>query len=274
MTDIKLYGYSTSPFVRKVGCCLYYKKLPFEFVPVNPMDPRAIAFTGQTQVPVLQIDDEWRTDSTPLAEWLDELFPEKTLFGQSQQDKEEILALDDWVTNSLILSSFRTVYDTPMPMTGRLRQTAWRLAAIVSSQTPLADEVRNAWPEILQTAPFIKHMMCHVDTSESVKEMRDRIGMELIQHLQGGPFFGGRKEPSLVDFAIFPQLVFGYMVGYDDKLAVAQVPELREWIERIAQYLPENSILVPDFMIINPLVQDSEAQAGRSAQSALAWGGS
>jgi glutathione S-transferase len=274
LTDIKLYGYSTSPFVRKVGCCLYYKKLPFEFVPVNPMDPRAIAFTGQTQVPVLQIDDEWRTDSTPLAEWLDELFPEKPLFGQSQQDKEEILALDDWVTNSLILSSFRTVYDTPMPMTGRLRQTAWRLAAIVSSQTPLADEVRNAWPEILQTAPFIKHMMCHVDTSESVKEMRDRIGMELIQHLQGGPFFGGRTEPSLVDFAIFPQLVFGYMVGYDDKLAVAQVPELREWIERIAQYLPENSILVPDFMIINPLVQDSEAQAGRSAQSALAWGGS
>jgi glutathione S-transferase len=272
VANIKLYGYSTSPYVRKVGCCLYYKNLPFEFIPVNPMDPRAIAFTGQTQVPVLQIDDEWRTDSTPLAEWLDELFPVKPLFGQSQQDKEEILALDDWVTNSLILSSFRTVYDAPM--SGRLRQTAWRLAAIVSSQTPLADEVRNAWPEILQTAPFIKHMMCHVDISESVKEMRDRIGMELIQHLQGGPFFGGRTEPSLVDFAIFPQLVFGYMVGYDDKLAVAQVPELREWIGRIAQYLPANSILVPDFMLINPLVQDSEAQAARSAQSALAWGGS
>ena len=274
MTDIKLYGYSTSPFVRKVGCCLYYKKLPFEFVPVNPMDPRAITFTGQTQVPVLQIGDEWRIDSTALAEWLDELFPDKPLFGQSQQDKEKILVLDDWVTNSLILSSFRAVYDTPVPMTGKLRQIAWRFAAIVSSQTPLADEVRNAWPEILQTAPFIKHMMCHVDTSESVQEMRNRIGMELIQHLQAGPFFGGRTEPSLVDFAIFPQLVFGYMVGCDDKLAVAEVPELREWIERIAQYLPKNSILVPDFMLINSLVQDSEAQAARSAQSAIAWGGS
>ena len=262
MADIKLYGYSTSPYVRKVGCCLYYKKLAFEFVPVNPTNPTEIAFTHQTQVPVLQIGDEWRTDSTPLAQWLDELFPEEPLFGQSQQDKEEILALDDWVTNSLILSSFRTVHDAPM--TARLRQTAWRLAAIVSSQTPLADEVRNAWPHILQTAPFIKHMMCNVDTSESVKEMRDRIGMELIQHLQGGPFFGGRTVPSLVDFAIFPQLVFGYMVGYEDKLAVAQVPELRDWVESIAQYLPKNSILVPDFMIINPLVQDSEEQAARS----------
>lgn len=41
-----------------MGCCLYYKNLPFEFVPVNPMDAREIAFTRQTQVPVLQIGDE------------------------------------------------------------------------------------------------------------------------------------------------------------------------------------------------------------------------
>ena len=46
MSDIKLYGYSTSPYVRKVGCYLYYKGLPFEFVPVNPLDHEALAFTG------------------------------------------------------------------------------------------------------------------------------------------------------------------------------------------------------------------------------------
>ena len=78
MAKIRLYGYSTSPFVRKLGCCLYYKQLPFEFVPVDPTNPEQIAFTGQTQVPVLQIDDEWRNDSTPLALWLDELFPAAT----------------------------------------------------------------------------------------------------------------------------------------------------------------------------------------------------
>lgn len=251
--DIKLYGYSTSPYVRKVGCCLYYKNLPFEFVPVNPLDAREIAFTRQTQVPVLQIDDEWRTDSTPLALWLDELFPEKPLFGQSQQDKEDILALDDWVTNSLILSGFRTVHEAPM--SAKLRANAWRLASIVSSQTPIPDEVRNAWPELLKVSPFIKHMMCNVDTSESVKEMRDRVGMELIGHLKGGTFYGGRAEPSLVDLAIFPQVVFTYMVGAEQDLMIALVPEMKDWLQRMTQYLPENPILVLDYMIVNPIAQ-------------------
>ena len=111
MINIKLYGYSTSPYVRKVGCCLYYKDLPFEFIPVNPIDSKEIGFTGQTQVPVLQIGDEWRTDSTPLAIWLDELFPEKPLFGNTGQERESILALDSWVTDSLILGGFRSVYE-------------------------------------------------------------------------------------------------------------------------------------------------------------------
>ncbi len=253
MADIKLYGYSTSPFVRKLGCCLYYKKLPFEFVPVNPSDPREIAFSGQTQVPVLAIDGEWRTDSTPLTLWLDELFPERPLFGRSERERDDILELDEWVTHSLILSAFRTAHESPM--NARFRSHAWRLAAIVHSQTPISDELRNAWPDLLQTAPFIKHMMRDVDRSEKLSEMRARVGLQLIENLQNGPFFGGHSEPSLADFAIFPQLVFSFMVGIEDEVMVAQVPELRTWLETLREYLPDNPILVPDYMIVNPVSQ-------------------
>jgi len=79
------------------------------------------------------------------------------------------------------------------------------------------------------------------------------VGLELFQHFRGGPFFGGRAEPSLLDCAIFPQLVFAYMVGIEDDLVIAKVPELRAWLERMTQCLPDNPLLVPDFMIINPL---------------------
>lgn len=253
MNDIKLYGYSTSPYVRKVGCCLYYKKIPFEFVPVNPVDPSEIAFTGQTQVPVLQIDDEWRTDSTPLALWLDKLFPERPLFGQNDEEKQAILEMDQWVSNSLILTGFRSVHEAEMSAT--LRHVAWRLGAVVSSQTPLAEEVRNAWPQLLQTAPFIKHMMCAVDISESALEMRARVRIQLIENLKEGPFFGGRREPSLVDFAIFPQVVFSYAIGIEDVLLPAQIPAVRDWLGRILKYMPENPLLAPDYMIVNPLSQ-------------------
>ena len=255
MANIKLYGYSTSPYVRKVGCCLYYKKLPFEFVPVNPVDPREIAFTGQPQVPVLQIDDEWRTDSTPLAIWLDELFPEKPLLGSIQQERESILALDSWVTDSLILAGFRSAYEGEM--SAKFRHRAWRLAAIVSSQTPLPDEIRNAWPDVLKTAPFIKHMMCNVDHTESLSDMQARVPLQLIENLQGGPFFGGRQEPSLVDFAIFPQVVFNYMVGLDEHLGLTLEPSLNHWLNNMKPLMPENPLLVTDYMLVNDLRKTS-----------------
>ena len=251
MAKIRLYGYSTSPFVRKVAGCLYYKQLPFEFVPVDPTNPEQIAFTRQTQVPVLQIEDEWRKDSTPLALWLDALFPERPLFGRNAQERELILGIDQWVTNSLILSSFRFAQETDMSV--RFRQTAWRLSALVSSQTPLPEEIRNAWPEMLKMAPFIKHMLCDIDRTESLHDMQMRVGAELLQHLNEGPFFGGLHRPSLIDFAIYPQLVFNYLVGIEQELQLIQIPALNQWLHDVRPYLPENPLLVPDFMIVNQL---------------------
>ena len=61
---INLYGYATSPYVRKTGAFLYYKQLPFTLVPVNPSDPEnTLGKFGGTQVPVLEIGDEWRRES-------------------------------------------------------------------------------------------------------------------------------------------------------------------------------------------------------------------
>ena len=80
MKTVKLYGYATSPYVRKVGCFLYYKGIEFEHIPVNPINPaQTIGHTNGTQVPVLEIDGEYRRDSSELAFWLDELLPEKPL---------------------------------------------------------------------------------------------------------------------------------------------------------------------------------------------------
>jgi glutathione S-transferase len=251
VTQIKLFGYSTSPFVRKIGCCLYYKQLPFEFVPVSPPDPKEIAFTKQTRVPVLEIDGEWRKDSTPLALWLDELFPERPLFGRTPEEKHKILSIDKWVSDSFILSGFRYAYEATI--VAKFRHRAWRLAAIVSSQTPLSDELRNMWPESLQTAPFIKHMVCDVDKTESVADMSARVGMEMLQHIGEGPYFGGLPEPSLVDFAVFPQLVFDSMVGITDDLVIKDIPVMANWLNNMMQFLPDNPILVPDYMVVNPL---------------------
>jgi|TARA_R110002072_G_scaffold204914_4_gene362854 glutathione S-transferase len=250
MKTIKLYGYATSPYVRKTGCFLYYKGVDFTHVPVNPVDPEAtIGHTNGTQVPVLEIDGEWRRESSDHARWLDELFPDKPLCPP--QYKSKIEEIDQWVSNTFLASIFRGALDGELNLQFRFR--AWRLAAIVSAHTPLPENIRNYWPEGLRTAPFIKHLASQMDLTESYQDMQMRIASELVGHIGDGPYMGSLQQPTMLDFAIFPQLVFGYMFGLEENLSAAQHPVIRDWMKRVSAHLPENPTLVADELQVNAL---------------------
>jgi len=252
MAQIKLYGYATSPFVRKVGAFLYYKQLPFDHIPVSPIDPQnTIGFTGGRQVPVLAIDEEWRTDSTPIGLWLDERFPEKPLLPVDPAMREKITKIDEWVTNTFMTAIFRRAIDAPDNL--QFRFTAWRLAALVSAHTPLPEVIRHQWPDLLRHAPFIQAMKKDMDLEEPIETMEARIAMELLGHLENGPFLGGASAPNMVDLATMPQLVFPYMAGLQEELRAAQIPALKDWIERVAAHLPDNPILVHNDFIVKKL---------------------
>ncbi len=250
MTSVKLYGYATSPYVRKVGCFLYYKGIEFEHVPVNPIDPAAtIGHTKGRQVPVLEIDGEWRRESSELAYWLDELFPQKPL--SPPDHKTKIDEIDSWISDSFLTSIFRPAIDGELNLQHRFR--GWRLAAIVSAHTPLPEHIRNKWPELLPLAPFIKRMAKHMDLTESYSEMQMRIGLELMAHIGSGPYMGGLNEPTMLDLAVFPQLVWGYMFGLEENLSAARSPVIKAWMKRVSNHLPRNPTLVLDEMLVNPL---------------------
>ena len=250
MSSVKLYGYATSPYVRKVGCFLYYKGIEFTHVPVDPLNPaETIGHTGGTQVPVLEIDGEYRRESSELAHWLDELFPEKPLCPQGHKDKIE--EIDRWISEAFLISIFRPAIDGELNLQNRFR--AWRLAALVSAHTPLPEHIRNKWPDLLRLAPFIQKMKPHMNLDESIKDMHMRIGLELMSHIGDGPFMGKMEQPTMLDMAVFPQLVWGYMFGLEDRLSAAQSPVIKAWMQRVAEHLPRNPTLVLDEMLVNPL---------------------
>ena len=250
MKTVKLYGYATSPYVRKVGCFLYYKGIEFEHIPVNPINPaQTIGHTNGTQVPVLEIDGEYRRDSSELAFWLDELFPEKPLCPAEHRDK--IKDIDAWVSGTFLISIFRSAIDGELNLNMRFR--AWRLAALVSAHTPLPEHIRNKWPDLLKLAPFIQAMKPHMDLTESAKDMNLRIGMELIGHIGEGPYMGGLEAPTMLDLAVFPQLVWGYMFGLEKHLSAARSPVIKTWMRRVYEHLPANPTLVLDEMLVNKL---------------------
>jgi hypothetical protein len=44
------------------------------------------------------------------------------------------------------------------------------------------------------------------------------------------------------------------MVGIEQDLKVAEIPSVKQWLDNIRQHLPENPLLVPDFMIVSQLL--------------------
>lgn len=250
-TPITLYGYATSPFVRKVSCYLYYKGLPFDFVGVSPVEPqKTIGFSGGTQVPVLKIGDEWRLDSSPIGMWIDELFPEKPLLGKNALERATILAIDKWASDQFIPGMiFRSAVDAEM--TDEFRKRAWRLAEFVSSGAELPPAIRQAWPDLLRSAPFIQMMVNQLDRSEPLQAMQQRLIKELADLLGRGPFLGGVGAPSLADFAVYPQLVFPYQVGLVDVMTVNQHPTIGPWLARVSESLPRNPWCIDDSFIVN-----------------------
>ena len=85
--------------------------------------------------------------------------------------------------------------------------------------------------------------------------MQVRIFLKRVGHIGDGPYMGGLDQPTMLDFAVFPQLVFGYMFGLQEELSAAVDPEVKGWLKRVYDHLPENPTLAADKMRVNSLAE-------------------
>lgn len=252
---ITLYAFVTSPFAAKVKCYLDYKQLAYEMVYVDPLTAREVAFTEQRRIPVLQIDEEWRRDSSEIGVWLDERFPERPILGASSADRAQILELDDWVSNSLIPAVFRQSVEWGSVADGF--RNGWRLSRALNATKPLPVWARIAWPLLIRRAAFIHRIVRRQKKrfgEESHGEMWQRILAEFVQHLGEGPFLGGRAAPSLADLSAYPQFVFPRLLGMRfrrDAFRNGPQPPLAfaRWLSRMKRELPANPSLIPDQIV-------------------------
>lgn len=248
MDKITLHGYPTSPFVMKVGCYLKYKQLTFEFVPVNPVSPVQIKFTGQRQVPVLKINEQWKLDSSPIGVWLDERFPDKPIL--SEEHKEKVLSIDKWVSDQLIPARFRAAVEWESTVDSI--RNGWTLSTAVNDATPIPGWIRFLWPFLVRKAGFIVDMVNQLDLSESMTDMKMRLCDEFVEHLQQGPFLGGLSAPSIADLSAYPTIVSGHLMGMHGTNPMLVNTEIIAWIRRVQALLPANPLLVPDSLIKRP----------------------
>jgi len=247
MTDIQLFSYPTSPYAQKVGCYLKYKQLDFELVPVNPITNAEIAFTKQRQVPVLKIGDQWRRESSELGLWLDERYPQKQILPGDSEVRENILKIDQWISQQLIPSVFRYAYEWQSPWYSITN--GWRLSRAVNNATPIPLYARFLWPWGVKRAKFIVNMVEQMDLTESIPEMNQRLQSEFLTQLDQGPFLGSQQSITLADLSAFPIVVNGYFMGMKTKQSLRDKPEIHQWASRVYEQLPTNPLLVPDRLL-------------------------
>lgn len=100
---IRLFQSATSMFCEKARIVLGMKGVPYEVVDVKKDDRKSlIAFSSQRKVPVMDYHGQCIIDSTFISAFLEEKYPEKSIYPKGASDKGLCLMLEDWSDEVLI----------------------------------------------------------------------------------------------------------------------------------------------------------------------------
>jgi glutathione S-transferase len=97
-----LYTYNISPYAAKVRAILRYKGLRFEERTVHPLKRGVLKeLSGQKKVPVLDDGGRVIADSTRIARYLDDNYPEKPVIPSEPGLRARALLLEEWADEAL-----------------------------------------------------------------------------------------------------------------------------------------------------------------------------
>lgn len=249
---ITLHSYAMSPYAAKVHGMLLYKGLPFDVRFTPPLRAKKELPFGH-QVPVLEIDGEARNDSTPIALWLDERFPDHPrLLPFADAERDKLLAIDSWASEQLIPASFRTY-----PGEGLNKWiNGWKLSHVMNATAEggLPWALKWAWPGVVTRVAFVRHMLAQAAAGGlSIEEAKFKLYDEFIERLEGGAFLGGRDTPSLPDFSCYPQFSIFWVLGFRGADDILQRPQLMAWLEQMKPYIDGTPAITPTHVMVNDL---------------------
>jgi glutathione S-transferase len=99
---LTLFGYKVSPYVAKVRAILRHKGVPFVERRVDPADRRELKrLSGQVAVPVIDDDGTVVADSTAIARYLDEKYPQKSILPKEPALRARALLFEEWADEGL-----------------------------------------------------------------------------------------------------------------------------------------------------------------------------
>jgi glutathione S-transferase len=183
---LELHQFELSHYCEKIRLILDYKGLPYRKIEVTPGIGQLDLYklSGQRQVPVLKDGAEVISDSTAIAKYLDQRYPERPILPADPKQRALCLILEEWADESIGLNARKV-------MLGAFNQNPTFRKALLPSSTP--DFLKN----LVEAVPREALDVLGIGTGfgpEAVKSARQAM-------LQDSSYLLG-DEPTLADFAV------------------------------------------------------------------------
>ena len=215
MPDLILHHYASSPFSEKVRLILGAKKLPWKSVFIPPIMPKpdVEALTGgYRKTPFLQIGADMYCDTALIADVLEHLQPEPTLYPEPEKGMSRILA--QWADTTLFWAAM-----------------AWNLqprgAAEVFAKAP--PEAAKAFGE--DRGKMTASNMTRLRTVDATSAYKSYL-RRLSDMLDDKPYLLG-EVPCIADFSAYHPLWYTRRIEAV-KGILDLTPAVVDWMDRIA----------------------------------------
>ncbi|RQO39661.1 glutathione S-transferase [Variovorax sp. KBW07] len=215
MADLILHHYTTSPFSEKVRLILGAKKLPWKSVFIPPIMPKPDVETltgGYRKTPFLQIGADMYCDSALIADVLEHLQPEPTLYPEPEKGLSRILA--QWADTTLFWAAM-----------------AWNLqpkgAAEVFAKAP--PEAAKAFGE--DRGKMSAGNMTRLRPADATSAYKSYL-RRLSDMLDDKPFLLG-EVPSIADFSAYHPLWYTRRIE-SVRTILDLTPAVVDWMDRMA----------------------------------------
>ncbi|MEM9161821.1 MAG: glutathione S-transferase family protein [Cyanobacteria bacterium P01_F01_bin.4] len=193
---LELYTFEASHYSEKIRLVLDYKQLPYKTIEVTPGVGQVDLYriSGQRQVPVLKDGSTVVPDSTAIAKYLDQTYPDRPLIPTAAKQRGLCLMMEAWADESIGLNARKA-------MIGAFNQHPNFRTALLPASTPdLLKTLVGAVPgdilSLLGTGAGFG--------PDAVKTATDILRQDLealCLILSESPYLIG-KQPTLADFAV------------------------------------------------------------------------
>lgn len=215
-----------SHYNEKVRWALDVKQAPHRRVPYRPgwHIPLLRWLSGQTQVPVMEVDGALILGSADIIDWIERTWPEPALYPSDPQAREQALAHQRWADEAIGPHLRRALYWEILPDTAYMAASfSYGLGA------PLRTVYRVQFPVFRW---FMRRYMNIYDApAERSREHLARALDELVERLDGRPYLVEDRF-TIADLAVVAMLgPVTDLAGYVDWVQ-PRSPTAQTWFSR------------------------------------------